>query len=127
MMNAGTRTTTAALKNTIYLLFERLAVLAHLGTELVEYAGTAMIPAYDVVSSLPYLRACIEEAIRLRPASSMGLPRVIPKGRRTIAGRFIDEDVTVSVPTYTLLRNKDAFNNPEEFDPEHWISGDGFL
>jgi cytochrome P450 len=124
MMNAGTDTTTAALTNSIYLLYKNPNVLARLREELDAATGTTEIPSYDALAQLPYLRACIEEALRVRPASSMGLPRVVPKGGRMIAGKFIDEDVTVSVPTYTLLRSPEAFDNPEEFDPERWISGD---
>jgi cytochrome P450 len=124
MMNAGTDTTTAALTVTCFLIFKHPAVLARLREELDAHTGTAEIPTYDTVASLPYLRACIEESLRVRPASSMGLPRVVPKGGRTIAGQFIDEDVTVSVPTYSLLRNAEAFENPEVFNPERWISGD---
>src|ERR1700753_2010763 len=77
-----------------------------------------------MVSQLPYLRACIEESLRLRPASSMGLPRVVPKGGRVIAGQFIEEGVTVSVPTYTLLRNPEAFENAERYNPDRWSDGD---
>jgi cytochrome P450 len=32
--------------------------------------------------------------------------------------------VTVSVPTYTLLRDLIAFDEPEKFNPDRWISGD---
>ncbi|KAE9381402.1 cytochrome P450 [Stipitochalara longipes BDJ] len=124
MMNAGTDTTTAALTNSIYLLYKHPAVLAKLREELDHAASTAEIPSYEELTNLPYLRACIEESLRVRPASSFGLPRVVPKGGRYIAGKFIDEDVTVSVPTYTLLRDASAFENPTKFDPERWISGD---
>lgn len=123
MMNAGTDTTTAALTNTIFLLYKHPKVLEKLRQELDNATGTADIPAYECVANLPYLRACIEESLRLRPASSMGLPRVVPKGGRTIAGKFVDEDVTVSVPTYTLLRDSEAFESPSEFNPDRWISG----
>jgi cytochrome P450 len=124
MMNAGTDTTTAALTNSVYLLYKNPNVLARLREELDAATGTTEIPSYDALAQLPYLRACVEESLRVRPASSMGLPRVVPKGGRMIAGKFIDEGVTVSVPTYTLLRSPEAFDNPEEFDPERWISGD---
>jgi hypothetical protein len=41
-----------------------------------------------------------------------------------IAGQFVEEDVTVSVPTYTLLRDPDTFDSPECFIPERWLTCD---
>ncbi|EXJ73420.1 uncharacterized protein A1O5_03180 [Cladophialophora psammophila CBS 110553] len=124
MMNAGTDTTTAALTNTIYLLYKHPKVLAKLREELDAAGLCGVVPSYEAVAKLPYLRACIEESLRLRPASSMGLPRVVPQGGRVLAGEFISEGVTVSVPTYTLLRNPDAFENPAEYNPDRWSTGD---
>jgi benzoate 4-monooxygenase len=97
MMNAGTDTTTAALTNTIYLLYKHPKVLKKLRAELDAAAPHYDVPSYATVAKLPYLQACIEESLRLRPASSMGLPRVVPEGGRVIAGRFVQEGVTVSV------------------------------
>jgi cytochrome P450 len=124
MMNAGTDTTTAALTNTIFLIYKHPQALTKLREELDAATDNCEIPSYDALASLPYLRSCIEESLRLRPASSMGLPRVVPKGGRVIAGQFIQEDVTVSVPTYTLLRDPVAFDKATEYIPERWISGD---
>ena len=124
MMNAGTDTTTAALTNTIFRLYKHPEVLAKLRGELDDATGTCEVPSYETLSNLHYLRACIEVSLRVRPASSMGLPRVVPKGGRTIAGQFIEEDVTVSVPTYTLLRDPVAFEKPYEYNPDRWVNGD---
>lgn len=124
MMNAGTDTTTAALTNAIFLIYKHPIILTKLREELDAATGVADVPTYDELAKLPYLRACIEESLRVRPASSFGLPRVVPKGGRWIAGKFIDEDVTVSVPTYTLLRSPEAFHEPETFNPDRWIYGD---
>jgi len=124
MMNAGSDTTTAALTGTIYLLYKHPNVLNKLREELNGAIGSKEVPEYDSVANLPFLRACIEESLRVRPASSMGLPRVVPQGGRTIAGRFVDEGVTVSVPTFTLLRNDDTFESPETFNPDRWLEGD---
>ena len=41
-----------------------------------------------------------------------------------VAGKFIKACVIVSVPTYSLLRDPEAFEQPETFDPNRWISGD---
>jgi cytochrome P450 len=124
IMNAGSDTTTAALTGTIFLLYKNPRVLAKLREELDPVMGNRDVPLYDSVANLPYLRACIEESLRIRPASTMGLPRVVPEGGRMIAGKFIEEGVTVSVPTYTLLRDREAFDNPDVFDPDRWINGD---
>jgi len=124
MMNAGTDTTTAALTNTIYLLYKHPQVLSRLREELYEATGTSPISPYETLSQLPYLRACVEESLRVRPASTMGLPRVVPKGGRLIAGKFVAEDTTVSVPTYTLLRNQEVFDRPEQYRPERWLVGE---
>lgn len=124
IMNAGSDTTTAALTGTIFLLYKNTRVLAKLREELDPVMGSRDVPLYDTVAHLPYLRACIEESLRIRPASTMGLPRIVPEGGRMIAGRFIDEGVTVSVPTYTLLRDPEAFDEPDVFDPDRWIKGD---
>lgn len=99
---------------------------------------TFKIPTYNDVAQLPYLHACVDEAIRVMPSSTIGMPRIVPKGGRMIAGQFVNEDVIVSVgitfstrrmliltqiqvPTYSLLRNPSAFDRPEVFNPDRWI------
>ncbi|KAL5338168.1 cytochrome P450 [Aspergillus crustosus] len=82
------------------------------------------IPSYHSIATLPYLRACIDECLRIQPASTQGFPRVVLKGGRMIAGKFVEEGVTVSVPTYTLLQDPTAFNDPFTFNPDRWLSGD---
>src|SRR5699024_5609291 len=124
MMNAGTETTTAAMTNTIFLLFTHAEVLAQLREELDKAFPGDEIPTYEAASKLPYLRACIEESLRVRPASSMGLPRIVRPGGRVIAGQFIAEGVMVSVPTYSLLRNEKVFTDATRYQPDRWMTED---
>ncbi|KAL4947206.1 cytochrome P450 [Aspergillus filifer] len=64
MMNAGTETTTAAMTNSIYLLYSHPPVLQGLRDEIMAAAVPADdMPTYNVVSMLPYLCACIEESL----------------------------------------------------------------
>jgi cytochrome P450 len=124
MMNAGTETTTAAMTNTLFLLYTHPKVLAKLREEIDPVFPADGLASYEVASSLPYLRACIEESLRLRPASSMGLPRIVPDGGRVIAGKYIPGGVTVSVPTYSLLRDEFAFDRATEYIPDRWLTDD---
>ena len=41
-----------------------------------------------------------------------------------IAGCFVEGGVTVSVPTYSLLRDPEAFEEPEKYIPERWLTED---
>lgn len=124
MMNAGTETTTAAMTSTIFLLYSNPAVLRKLREEILTVSPDNDIPPYDMVSRLPYLRACIEESLRLRPSSSFGLPRIVPEGGRELAGKFIPGGVIVSVPTYSLLHNEAVFKNANQYSPDRWMTED---
>ncbi|KAL4875192.1 cytochrome P450 [Aspergillus karnatakaensis] len=127
LMNAGSETTTAALVSTIYHIYKHTDVLRKLREELDAAVPVVVgedIPEYHAIATLPYLRACIDEALRIQPASTQGFARVVPEGGRMIAGRFVEEGVTVSVPTYTLLQDPEAFENPFEYNPDRWLSGD---
>lgn len=100
IMNAGSETNTAALVSVIYHIYKHPAVLERLRGEIdaaVPLNTGQDIPPYHALAALPYLRACIDEGLRIQPASTQGFPRVVPKGGRMIAGRFVEEGVTVSV------------------------------
>lgn len=127
MMNAGSDTTSTALCNAIYVLSQakHKRILEKLREELSPAFETAQgdIPSYDDLARVSYLRACIDEVLRLRPSSAFGLPREVPEGGRVIAGQFVAGGVSVSVPTYSILHNADIFADPEEYRPERWRVG----
>ena len=52
--------------------------------------------ALEVTKQMPYLQACIHEALRCHPAVGMTLPRVTPRGGFEIDGHFIPEGVRAS-------------------------------
>ncbi|RHZ68020.1 hypothetical protein CDV55_107584 [Aspergillus turcosus] len=122
MINAGSDTTATAMTHCLYFLMKNPQVLAKLREELDAVLGNQDSAArYEQVKDLKYLRACLDEAMRLRPPTSLGLPRVTPPEGATVAGYQIAGDVTVSVPTYTLHRNPALFSDPEEYKPERWL------
>lgn len=122
LVNAGSDTTATAMTHCLYYILKHPRVLAKLREEIDAVLGDqAQAASYEQVKDLKYLRACVDEAMRLRPPTSMGLPRVTPPTGATVAGYEIAGGVTVSVPTYTLHRNPKLFSNPEEYRPERWL------
>jgi cytochrome P450 len=122
MLNAGSDTTASGLTNTLFLLAKHPETLAKLRQELEEVMTPESItPDFNMLMASPYLRACLDESLRLRPPVAIGLPRVTPKEGSTICGHFIPGGVTVSVPILELNRHPDLFPRPDEFDPSRWL------
>lgn len=58
-------------------------------------SSTGNMP-FKVGHAMPYLQACIQEALRLHPAVGMSLPRVVPQEGFEIDGFFIPAGVSLS-------------------------------
>lgn len=108
--------------HTVYCLAKHPDKLAALIAEIDENVDAAQdISRYDQLRRLPYLRACIDESMRLRPALSAGMQRENPVQGATIAGNHIPGNVFVSVPAFVSHRNPAIYPDPESFIPERWL------
>ncbi|KAK5192726.1 hypothetical protein LTR99_010396 [Exophiala xenobiotica] len=130
MLDAGNDTTQTSLTMCIYHLAKYPQVQKKLFTELSkevrpEYATTKVLPS-QVVQSVPYLRAVLDENWRCQPPVTRGLPRRTVEGGATIAGHFIPAGTTISAPTYNLHHNHELFRRADEFIPERWIATEAF-
>lgn len=125
MMNAGSDTTAIAMCNTMYCLLSNPTCLKKLREELdaVVDPSENVVP-YDKVRHLPYLKACLDEAMRLLPPTSFGLPRRTPKEGTSILGDFIPGETSVSISAYVAHRDPKVFPEPEKYIPERWMGED---
>ncbi|KAK2601426.1 hypothetical protein N8I77_010876 [Diaporthe amygdali] len=73
------------------------------------------------VASLKYLRACIDEAMRLSPPKAGSIPRETAAGGIVIDGWAVPEGMSVATSTYTLHRDPDIYKQPYEYRPERWL------
>ncbi|KAH6718219.1 cytochrome P450 [Leptodontidium sp. MPI-SDFR-AT-0119] len=125
MMNAGSDTTAIAMNNAMYLLLANPTCLAKLREELDAVIDPSEITIpYDKVRHLPYLRACLDEALRLYPPSTFGLPRRTPPEGAPILGDFIPGETSVSISAYVAHRDPKVFPEPDEYRPERWLGDD---
>ena len=122
MMNAGSDTTAIAMNNALYQLLCNPACLAKLRREVdaVLEPDEGVAP-YDKVRHLPYLRACLDESLRIIPPTTFGLPRRTPPEGCPIAGEYIPGDTSVSMSAYVAHRDETLFPDPETYDPERWL------
>ncbi|KAI1274965.1 benzoate 4-monooxygenase cytochrome P450 [Xylaria sp. FL0933] len=73
------------------------------------------------LQSCTYLRACIDEGIRLTPAGPSELPREIRRGGLHVKGQFYPAGTIVGAAPWTNSHNEEVYGDAETFRPERWI------
>ncbi|KAB8416415.1 hypothetical protein FH972_024934 [Carpinus fangiana] len=128
MMNAGSATTAIAMANVLHQLLKpgHAAVLRRLREEIDAALGEDDVVApYGKVKHLPYLRAVLDESLRLWPPTSHGLPRETPAEGMVVAGHAIGGGVTVSQSALIAHRNEEIFPDADKFIPERFLGDAG--
>ncbi|KAF4877796.1 Cytochrome P450 monooxygenase FCK2 [Colletotrichum siamense] len=119
---AGSDTTAASLTCLFFELAQKPDVYKRLRDEIDEYFAEHPEPEHSALSKLPYLQACIDEALRLHPPVPSGVQRMTPPEGLDIDGTFIPGNTIIQVPTYTMFRDERIFPHASEFIPERWIT-----
>ena len=122
---AGSQSTSGALSATLFYLANNPDKLAKLRVEIHTAFPAECDIRYEsggILATLPYLRACIDESMRLTPPTPGHLPReILGKGGLKIDGIWFPAQTIVGTSAYALHRNESYFNEPTRFLPERWL------
>jgi benzoate 4-monooxygenase len=122
IINAGADTTAIALTHVLDLLIKHPQHMKQLREELdTVLEEDEVIAPYDKVKDLPFLRACIDEGLRVIPPTSAGLPRRTPVEGAQILDDWIPGDTSVNMTIYATHRDPKIFPDPETFNPNRWM------
>ncbi|KAH7057285.1 cytochrome P450 [Macrophomina phaseolina] len=118
----GSDTTSTTLTSTIFYLLHNASALARLTHEIRSAFPTAeSIRSGPALNACTYLRACIDEAMRMSPPVGALLPRVVLSGGLDVLGHHIPEGVGVGSPIYALHHHPDYVPDAFSYRPERWI------
>ncbi|KAF7591329.1 hypothetical protein BBP40_001653 [Aspergillus hancockii] len=79
-------------------------------------------PAWNEVSGLPYLNACITEALRIHPPFCLPFERVVPAEGLTIGGHFFPEGTVIGMSPWVINRDRATFgDDADAWRPERWL------
>ncbi|RDW60060.1 putative cytochrome P450 67 [Coleophoma crateriformis] len=120
---AGSDTTSTALAAAFFYLVHNPAALGKLEHEIRStFSDIEEIHSSPTLNSCIYLRAVIDEAMRLSPPVGGILPREVLPGGIDIDGLHIPEGCVVGTPHYAIHHNADYYPSPFTFNPERWIT-----
>lgn len=122
---AGSDTTSSLLQSVFYHLLRNPKTLEAARAEVAQIQNSDRVLPFSAVRELPYLNACIKEALRIHTPIPMPLPRLAPKEGIEIGGRRFSEGITVSGSPWVLHRSRDLWGDgADEFKPERWLGDD---
>ncbi|KAJ1964056.1 hypothetical protein GGI12_001669 [Dipsacomyces acuminosporus] len=78
----------------------------------------------EAKARLPYVEACIYEALRLIPVAGAQLPRLVPKEGVTLSGHFIPGGSEVFVNMNGANYNRNHWQDPHLYDPTRFLGNE---
>ena len=125
---AGIDTTSIAITSILYHLMQNQNAYRRLTAEIDEAVknGTVSIPiSYADSLKLPYLKACINEGMRLHPSIALTMPREVAEGGAAISGIFFPEGYRIGINPAVIQYDKAVFGSDADiFNPDRWLHGD---
>ncbi|KAK4200404.1 cytochrome P450 [Triangularia verruculosa] len=126
---AGSDTTATTLAATVYYLTGSPRCYKRACEEVrgVFGGGSEEIGLGPKLNGCVFLRACIDEALRLSPPGGSAPWREVDIGGARIDGEFFPQGCEVGVPVYAMHHHEGYWEEPFRYLPERWLrsAGDG--
>ncbi|KAK1055152.1 hypothetical protein LTR74_015868 [Friedmanniomyces endolithicus] len=127
---AGSDTSSTTMSAVLFYLLHNPKALRRLETEV----RNAFNRSDDIRMGLQmqfcsWLRACIDESMRMSPAVAGLLPREVMEGGFSIPSMDLHfpAGVEIGVPTYAIQHNAEYVDDPFSFEPDRWLPQDDVL
>ncbi|TDZ39236.1 putative branched-chain-amino-acid aminotransferase TOXF [Colletotrichum spinosum] len=125
LITAGSDTSSTAISSTMYYLLHSPEKLSRLQAEVRSvFANVEEIDFGLKLQTCTYLRACINEGLRLSPPAGSVLHRQVEPGGVQIGDEFFPEGTNIGVPVFSIHHAAEYFPDPFSFQPERWMVGE---
>ncbi|EFQ92167.1 hypothetical protein P3342_010328 [Pyrenophora teres f. teres] len=123
---AGSDTSSTAMSATFFYLANSPKAYRRVQNEVRSlFSSAEEIRIGPKLSKLVFVRACIEEALRMSPPTGASLYREVLQGGATVNGEWFPPGVDLGVPIYAIQHNPEYYPSPFEFRPERWLESEG--
>lgn len=124
---AGTDTTATALSATLFYLSRHRECYERLASDIFStFKHPSEIKTSPELTKLTYLRACIDEAMRMSPPVGAALWReVCSADGANIQGEVVPLGIEVGASIYRVHHDENVFPGPFTYRPQRWMVGEG--
>lgn len=119
---AGSDSTGTMMKTIWHNLLSHPTTATRLYQELSQNDVSRPFPKWREIATLPYLEACVNEAIRLEPAFGLPFERVVPLEGAIIGGRFLPGGTIIGMSPWVVNRHQPTFGeDSDQWRPDRWL------
>ncbi|TVY84954.1 Cytochrome P450 monooxygenase apf8 [Lachnellula suecica] len=119
---AGSDTAACTIASAMFYLADNPSAYVKAAEEVRSRISTSADLTGIKLSACVYLRACIDEALRMSPAVGSALYREVVSDSGTMVDKnFIPPGVDVGTGTYAAHHNAQCFPDPFAYIPERWL------
>lgn len=123
---AGADTSSVAFSSILFYLADNKVAYDRAAAEVrSKFKSRDEIVMGAALASCNYLRACIDEAMRMSPPVGLALWREVVAGGITIDGHPVPKGCDVGVPLYSIHHHSKYYTDPFVYRPERWLDDDG--
>ncbi|KIX04389.1 uncharacterized protein Z518_05257 [Rhinocladiella mackenziei CBS 650.93] len=125
---AGSDTTAIGFRSIFYHLMKNPTVYAQLMQEIDTAAENGQLSSpvkYSEAIKLPFLCACIKEALRVHPGVALTMGRIVPTEGLELCGEYIPGGYWVGMNGAVIHYDKTIFGaDADQYRPSRWFEGD---
>lgn len=119
LMEGGSDTTSSIIIAFMHALTKWPEVQKKAQKQIDEVVGDNRSPTMDDYAQLPYVAACVKEAMRWRPVVPLGFPHVLSEDD-VVGDMVLPKGSQIFINAYGMQHDPVRFENPDEFNPDHY-------
>jgi cytochrome P450 len=123
LLVAGSDTTSTFISSLFFYLSKNRSAYDTLVDEICRtFSDASEVRLGPKLNSCRYLRACLDEALRMSPPVGEALFREALQGGATVDGIYIPEGISVGTSVYAMHHDESHWADPFSFSPERWLN-----